>query len=613
MSITIKETVQDIPIEQLMVNPFQPETRITFPENVLKEFADSIKEEGIILKPVVRFLPYTDETGQYENHYQVGDGWLRISAARYLYEKEGFVEYETVSCIVRELTDRQMADMIRHANGVRKDMNPIEWAQYYKRYQEEFGVTQEKMAEEFETTQGNVANSLRLLDLPADIQDSIAAGELTAAHGRQLLRLSEYPSVQKKVLKDIIDNSTPISVLTKSITREIWDASKSLNKNSYYTDMPAFDVTGCHGCDRIKSLTPWFSKDEKEDRCTDPDCWKEKQAAFRKEARDQVKEEAKARGVDGKAIYKSNELTYGIQYVPFGNYQGFRLDKECKQCPSLAAMENGNKKPEPICMKPSCARKKQEEQQKVEETKKKDLLERNKNNLTMAVNAVVYPRSLILSLIEVVAWTSELASYLNIDVNEELIHEQLALLSNNQLLRLLLLVKLNLDSKWRQDKHDLMVMDLLQQNLPDIDPFENMHPAGDAEEIIKTTATEVIQIDAMFSQIISESYSAISIAANDDHLVKPPFQYGDDKYICTSMTSSADGYREHTCYRLVPATNYNGQVINYSESYEGPEGPYHGMKVYRKKKGKAFILVGPKVLFRNGTGLTTDDISETRQ
>jgi len=125
------EEIINIPINDIQPNPYQPESRLKVAPEVAKKFADSIQEHGLIQMPVVRKV---------NGHYEMGDGWLRLAGFRYLFESMPYPENEKWSRIlvqVRELDDRQMADMVMEANTIRQDLNPIELAKLYKKYLED--------------------------------------------------------------------------------------------------------------------------------------------------------------------------------------------------------------------------------------------------------------------------------------------------------------------------------------------------------------------------------------------------------------------------------------------------------------------------------------------
>ncbi|HEY56516.1 MAG TPA: ParB/RepB/Spo0J family partition protein, partial [Dehalococcoidia bacterium] len=172
-------------IYSLLPNPYQPESRVAVSMEVGAQFGNSIKEHGLIQPIIVRLK---------DGEYEVGDGWLRVCGYRWLDGNDG--SWSEIPGIVRDLTDQQMADLVMEANTIRKDLNPIELAGFYKRYLEDFGITQAELARRHHCSQGEIANTVRLLELPDDVRQKVISQEISEAGGRQLLRLNTRPELQ---------------------------------------------------------------------------------------------------------------------------------------------------------------------------------------------------------------------------------------------------------------------------------------------------------------------------------------------------------------------------------------------------------------------------------
>jgi ParB family chromosome partitioning protein len=173
------EVIQKVSINAILPNPYQPTSRIDVDMFTQQKFAESMKIEGMHQTPVCR---------KKDGKFEMGDGWLRLSGYKYR-AGHGEKDCEMIPVIVRELTDQQMADMVFATNTVRKDLNPIELAQFYQKYLEGFKMTQEELGKKHNITQGEVANTLRLLDLPQEIQQKVITQEISPTHGRTLLQL----------------------------------------------------------------------------------------------------------------------------------------------------------------------------------------------------------------------------------------------------------------------------------------------------------------------------------------------------------------------------------------------------------------------------------------
>lgn len=163
----------EVPVGAVAPNPRQPRTK--FDEASIDSLALSIREVGVLQPIVVR------RTG---DGYQVIAGERRLRAAR----RAGLA---TIPAVVRESDD---AESLREAlieNIHREDLGPIELAEAFRELLEELGLTQESLAERLGVSRSHVANTIRLLQLPKEVQDLLAEGRIQAGHGRALLALPE--------------------------------------------------------------------------------------------------------------------------------------------------------------------------------------------------------------------------------------------------------------------------------------------------------------------------------------------------------------------------------------------------------------------------------------
>lgn len=173
------EGVRQIPLADLATNPFQP--RRHFGQSALEELAATIREHGVLTPVVVR------RAGA---GYQIVAGERRVRAAR-------LAGLDRIPAVVKEASDAQALEMALVENLQREDLNPLEAAESYQRLVDEFGLTQEDLAKRLGRDRSSVANSLRLLRLPKQIQEDVAAGTLSEGHARALLGL-ERPADQIK-------------------------------------------------------------------------------------------------------------------------------------------------------------------------------------------------------------------------------------------------------------------------------------------------------------------------------------------------------------------------------------------------------------------------------
>ncbi|EUJ17478.1 ParB family chromosome partition protein [Listeria aquatica FSL S10-1188] len=188
----LTQRVEEIPLNQIMPNQFQPRT--VFDQEKIEELAETIKIHGLIQPIVLREMEENSE----ESRYEIIAGERRYRAAVYL-------EMETIPAIVQEFTDDESAALALIENLQREQLTPIEEAVAYQSLLEMNGVTQEALAKQVGKSQSAVANKLRLLKLPKGIQEAVLAKEISERHARSLLAL-ESEEDQLKVLDKIRDN-----------------------------------------------------------------------------------------------------------------------------------------------------------------------------------------------------------------------------------------------------------------------------------------------------------------------------------------------------------------------------------------------------------------------
>lgn len=170
----IGDTITIVPIARLAPNPDQP--RKTFPAGSIDELAESIRKHGL-LQPII-----AEPAG--EGDYVIIAGERRFRAA----SKAGLVE---VPVIVRTVSSEKRLQLSLIENIQREDLNPMEEARAYHSLMELAGSTQEQVAEAVGKNRSTVANALRLLRLPEDMQEAVRGGSISAGHARSLLALTD--------------------------------------------------------------------------------------------------------------------------------------------------------------------------------------------------------------------------------------------------------------------------------------------------------------------------------------------------------------------------------------------------------------------------------------
>ena len=195
--------IAEIEINQIETNPFQPRTE--FDETALRELAQSIKEQGVIQPVTVRKLGY--------NKYQLISGERRLRASK-------MAGLSKIPAFIRVANDEQMLELALIENIHRENLNAIEVAISYQRLIDECSLTQEEVSEKVGKSRSAVANFLRLLKLPPEVQLAIRDGHISMGHARALININDKEE-QLKLLQQII-----MEEMTVRQTEEMADKAK---------------------------------------------------------------------------------------------------------------------------------------------------------------------------------------------------------------------------------------------------------------------------------------------------------------------------------------------------------------------------------------------------
>jgi ParB family chromosome partitioning protein len=215
-----------IPVDLITPNPFQP--RIHFVPEAFEELKKSILSNGLIQPITVRRLDH--------NKYQLISGERRLKACKEIGYKE------IPAYIIKVDSDETMLAMALIENIQREKLNPIEIGMAYKRLMDECRLTQEQIAETVGKDRTTVANSIRLLKLPKDIQDSLINEEITSGHARALINL-DNEALQLQLLENILSKNLSVRKVERLVrelneggTRKIKKTpSEEENKAMFYT------------------------------------------------------------------------------------------------------------------------------------------------------------------------------------------------------------------------------------------------------------------------------------------------------------------------------------------------------------------------------------------
>lgn len=175
-----------MPIDLLVPGTYQP--RSFFDTGAIEELAQSIKTHGVLQPLLVR------TSKDYPDNFEIIAGERRWRAA----QKAGLHE---VPVIIREMTDREALEIGLIENVQRRDLSAIEEAVAYRQLTEDFGYTQEELAETVGKGRSHVANTMRLLVLPKPVQDMIMNGKLSAGHARALINADKPEKLAQEIIK----------------------------------------------------------------------------------------------------------------------------------------------------------------------------------------------------------------------------------------------------------------------------------------------------------------------------------------------------------------------------------------------------------------------------
>lgn len=176
--------LREIPIELVQSNTLNP--RKVFNEEELDDLVRSVSEKGILQPVVVR--PVDDG-----NNFQIVAGERRWRAA----QKAGLHQ---IPALVRELSDKEVLEIALIENVQRADLNPVEEAQGYQQLIDQFDYTQQQLAESIGKSRSHIANTLRLMALPASVLEALQTGKLTAGHARALIATENPQTLAQKII-----------------------------------------------------------------------------------------------------------------------------------------------------------------------------------------------------------------------------------------------------------------------------------------------------------------------------------------------------------------------------------------------------------------------------
>lgn len=335
--------LRSIRLNGIEANPYQP--RKTFDENELKELADSIREHGVLQPIVVREL--APQGVQQIPVYQLAAGERRVRAAL-------IAGLSEIPALVRSLDEVTMLEFAIIENEQRSNVNPIESARSYARLVE-LGRKQSEIGARIGKSQPLVANALRLLELPDDVQKLIIEGTLSRSHGTTLCRYAKYPKFVSFYAAHIIERKLSSKEIEKGIKLD-WSAKNAAENKGLMAScagtLSENDVAhAAHPDAFFVNERGWFD-------CLDVALYKRLDA----ERTARINEEAAARAASVKAAASSGEtggkggvpLLSSLKYNEYSNLEeSYNQCGLCtKECPCRGQAINGASHKVEICLDP---------------------------------------------------------------------------------------------------------------------------------------------------------------------------------------------------------------------------------------------------------------------
>lgn len=187
----VGDVVRELPIEQIDKNPYQ--TRSRWDESALNELAASIRHSGVLQPVTVR----------------PNDGRFQLITGERRWRASQIAGKATIPALVRQVSNEQAMEMTIIENLQREDLNPMEQARAYERLSKEFNLTQEQMAQRTGKERSSVANFMRLLKLPVEVQSLVEQDKLSFGHAKALMPL-DSPEAMNRLAQRIVTLSMSV-------------------------------------------------------------------------------------------------------------------------------------------------------------------------------------------------------------------------------------------------------------------------------------------------------------------------------------------------------------------------------------------------------------------
>lgn len=211
METVKEEEVQELPIDELRVNPYQP--RKTFNEDSLQELSESIKEHGVFQPIIVK---------KSIKGYEIVAGERRFRASKLAGKK-------TIPAIVRNFTDEEMMEIAVLENLQRENLNVVDEANAYKTLMTNLNLTQEQVSKRVNKSRSHITNLLGILSLPENVLELIKENKISMGHARVLSKLSDIDKINELVSK-IVEENLSVRELESITNEEDFTRKNKINK-----------------------------------------------------------------------------------------------------------------------------------------------------------------------------------------------------------------------------------------------------------------------------------------------------------------------------------------------------------------------------------------------
>ncbi len=221
METVHEEEIQELPLNELRVNPYQP--RKTFNEESLNELAESIKEHGVFQPIIVK---------KSIKGYEIVAGERRFRASK-------LAGKETIPAIVRNFTDEEMMEIAVLENLQRENLNAVDEANAYKTLMENLHLTQDQVSKRVNKSRSHITNLLGILSLPEDVLTLVKENKLSMGHARCLSKLSDIEKINELTKKVLEENLSVRELEALSSDNEIERKNKIVKspKSNEYTSL----------------------------------------------------------------------------------------------------------------------------------------------------------------------------------------------------------------------------------------------------------------------------------------------------------------------------------------------------------------------------------------